>query len=107
MELRRDVTFEEDVAYRRSRRINSDSDNSQELLASPSTPAEKETMEDDIIEPTDPIFELFQILLLAILLYWDKKEDLLGLVRLYRMLRDMLLPTHSRRERDCKDMDVT
>ena len=53
MELSRDVTFEEDVAYRRSRRTDSDSDDSQELLASPSAPVEKETLEDDIIEPTD------------------------------------------------------
>ena len=56
MELSRDVTFEEDVAYRRSRRTNSDSDDSQEeLLASPSPPVEKETMEDDVIEPIDPV----------------------------------------------------
>lgn len=55
MELSRDVTFEEDVAYRRSRRSNSDSHDSQELLASPSTPAKRETMEDDIVEPTDPV----------------------------------------------------
>ena len=53
--MSRDVTFEEDVAYRRSRHIDSDSDDSQELLASPSPPVEKETMEDDVIEPTDPI----------------------------------------------------
>jgi len=53
MDLSRDVTFEEDVAYRRSKRTNSDSDDSQELLASPSPPAEKETMEDDVIEPID------------------------------------------------------
>ena len=55
MELSRDVTFEEDVAYRRSRRTDNDSDYSQELLASPSPPTEKETMEDDVIEPTDPV----------------------------------------------------
>ena len=55
MELSRDVTFEEDVAYRRSRRTDCDSDDSQELLASPSPPAEKKTVEDDIIEPTDPV----------------------------------------------------
>ena len=55
MELSTDVTFEEDVAYRRSGRSDSDSDDSQELLASPSLAAKRETMEDDIIEPTDPI----------------------------------------------------
>ena len=55
MELSRDVTFEEDVAYQRSRRTDSDSDDSQELLASPSPPAEKETLQDDIIEPTDRV----------------------------------------------------
>ena len=55
MELRRDVTFEEDVAYQRSRCIDNDSDDLQELLASPSPLAEKETMEDDVIEPIDPI----------------------------------------------------
>ena len=55
MELSRDVTFEEDVAYRRSRRSDNDSDDSQELLAPPSPPVEKKTVEDDIIEPTDPV----------------------------------------------------
>ena len=55
MELSRDVTFEEDVAYRRSRRSNWDSDDSQEILVSPSTPAEREIMDDDIVEPTDPV----------------------------------------------------
>ena len=55
MELSRDVTFEEDVAYRRSRCIDSDSDDSHELLVSPSPPAEREIMEDDIVEPTDPV----------------------------------------------------
>ena len=58
MELSRDVTFEEDVAYWRSRRTNNDNDDSQDLLASPSPPAEKETLEDDIVEPTnlvDPV----------------------------------------------------
>ena len=55
MELSRDVTFEEDMAYRRSRRTDSDSDDSQELLVSPSPLAERETMEDDIVEPTDPV----------------------------------------------------
>ena len=32
MELRRDVTFEEDMAYRRSRRSDWDSDDSQEIF---------------------------------------------------------------------------
>ena len=55
MELSRDVTFEEDVAYRRSRHTDNDSDDSQKLLASPPPPAEKETLEDDIVEPTDAV----------------------------------------------------
>ena len=55
MELSRDVTFEEDVAYRRSRRTHSDSDDSQELSASPCPPTEKENVEDDIVEPTNPV----------------------------------------------------
>ena len=44
MELRRYVTFEEDVGDQRSRSTNSDSDDLQELLAYPSPLAEKETM---------------------------------------------------------------
>ena len=58
MELNRDVTFEEDVAYRRSRCTNSENDEqdaSQELLASPSPPVEKETLEDDSVKPIDPV----------------------------------------------------
>ena len=55
MELRRDVTFQEDVAYRRSRCSDSDNDDLQELLASPSPPTKKETLDDDIAEPTDPV----------------------------------------------------
>lgn len=58
MELSRDITFEEDAAYRRSRHTNSDSDQqdaSQELLDSPSPLAKKETLEDDSIEPIDPV----------------------------------------------------
>ena len=51
-------SMEEDVAYQRSRRTESDSDEqdaSQKVLASPSPPAEKETLEDDSVEPTDPV----------------------------------------------------
>ena len=59
IELSRDVTFEEDVAYRRSRHTKSDSDEQeapQEVLASPSPLVEKESMEDnDLVEPTDPV----------------------------------------------------
>ena len=55
MELIRDVTFEEDVAYQRSRHIKNDTDDSQKLLASPYPPAERETTEDDIIQPTNPV----------------------------------------------------
>ena len=55
MELSKDVTFEEDVAYRRSRRTDCDSDDSQEILVSPSPPTEREIMDDDIVEPTDPV----------------------------------------------------
>ena len=55
MELSRDVTFQEDVAYRRLKHSNNDNIDSQELLVSPSPPAERETMEDDIIEPIDPV----------------------------------------------------
>ena len=50
---------------------------------------------------------LFQIIFLEIQLCWDRKKDLLGLVRFYRMLRDMLLPVHFGRARDRRDMDVT
>ena len=55
MELSRDVTFEEDVAYRRSRHIDSDSDDLQEILVSPSPLVERETMADDIVELTDSV----------------------------------------------------
>ena len=55
MELSIYVTFEEDVAYQRSKCSDSDSDDLQELLVSPSPLAERETMEDDIIEPTYPV----------------------------------------------------
>ena len=47
MELSRDVTFEEDVAYWRSRRSDWDSDDSQERMVSPSPPAEREIMDVD------------------------------------------------------------
>ena len=43
------------MAYQRSRHSDSDSDDLQELLTSPSPPAKRETMEDDIVEPTDPV----------------------------------------------------
>ena len=59
MEVRRGVTFEEDVAYWRSRHTDSDSDDSQYLLASSSSPGKNETMEDDSIETTDPIDPIF------------------------------------------------
>ena len=52
MELSRDVTFEEDVAYRRSRRSDWDSNDLQEILVSPSTLVEREIMD---VEPTDPV----------------------------------------------------
>ena len=59
IELSRDVTFEEDVAYRRSIHAESDSDEQeapQEVLASPSPAVERESMEeDDSIPLTDPI----------------------------------------------------
>ena len=55
MELSRDVTFEEDVAYRRSRRTYYDSDDSQEILVSPSPPAKREIMDVDVVEPMDPM----------------------------------------------------
>ena len=61
IELSRDVTFEQDVAYRRSRRTDSNSDDLQELLVSPSPPAEKEIMEDDIVEPTDLVDRLMRV----------------------------------------------
>ena len=50
IELSRDVTFEEDISYRRSRHAESDSDEqeaSQEVLASPSPTVERESMEED------------------------------------------------------------
>ena len=43
------------MAYWRSRRTDSDNDDLQLLLVSPSPEAERETMEDDIVEPTDPV----------------------------------------------------
>jgi ribosomal protein S12 methylthiotransferase accessory factor YcaO len=60
MELSRDVTFEEDVAYQTSKHIDNDSDDSQELLASPSPPTKKETMEDDVIESIDLVDPVVQ-----------------------------------------------
>ena len=53
MELSIDVTFKEDMAYQRSRRLDWDSDDSQEILVSSSPPAEREIMDDDVVEPTD------------------------------------------------------
>ena len=61
IELSRDVTFEEDVAYRRSRHTDSDNDEQeapQEVLAPPSTTIEESMEDDDPVEPTnlvDPI----------------------------------------------------
>ena len=59
IELSRDVTFEEDVAYWRSRHAESDNDEqeaSQEVLTSPSLAVERESMEeDDLVELTDPV----------------------------------------------------
>ena len=61
IELSRDVTFEEDVAYQRSRHTQSDNDEQeapQELLAAPPL-VEKESMEDDdpleLTDLVDPI----------------------------------------------------
>ena len=59
IELSRDVTFEEDITYRRSRHVESDSDEQeapQEVLASPSPTIEREPMgEDDSVHLTDPL----------------------------------------------------
>jgi transposase InsO family protein len=59
IELSRDVTFEEDIAYQRSKYAKSDSDEQeapQEVLASSSTVVERESMEeDDSVPPTDPV----------------------------------------------------
>ena len=41
------------MSYQRSRRLDNDSEDSKELLVSPSPPGERETMKDDIVEPTD------------------------------------------------------
>ena len=57
--MSRDITFEEDIAYQRSRHAESDSDEqeaTQEMLAFPSLAVEKESMEeDDSIPPTSPV----------------------------------------------------
>ena len=57
--MSRDVTFEEDIAYRRSRHTESDSDEQeapQEVLASPSPAVERESMEEeDSVPPTTPV----------------------------------------------------
>ena len=48
IELSRDVTFEEDIAYQRSRHTESDSDEQeapQDVLASPSPMSERESIE--------------------------------------------------------------
>ena len=59
IELSRDVTFEEDIAYRRSGHAESDSDEQeapQEVLASPSPAVEGESMEeDDSAPPADSV----------------------------------------------------
>ena len=59
IELSRDVTFEEDIAYRRSRHAESDSDEQeapQEVLASPSPAVERKSMEeDDLAPPIDSV----------------------------------------------------
>ena len=59
IELSRDVTFEEDIAYRRSRHAESDSDEQEapwEVLASPSLAVEREPMEeDDSVSLADPV----------------------------------------------------
>jgi hypothetical protein len=54
IELSRDVTFEEDIAYRRSRHAESDSDEKEaprEVLDSPSHVVERESMEEDHLAP--------------------------------------------------------
>ena len=59
IELSRDVTFEDDIAYRRSRHTKSDSDEQeapQDVLASPSPTIERESIEEDYsAPPTDSI----------------------------------------------------
>ena len=59
IKLSRDVTFEEDVAFQRSRHADSDSDEQEaphEVLDDPSPLVAKESMEDDdSVEPTNPI----------------------------------------------------
>ena len=50
IELSRDVTFEEDISYRRSRHGESDSDEQEapwEVLASPSPTIERESIDED------------------------------------------------------------
>ena len=106
MELSRDVTFEEDVAYRISRRSDSDSDDSQELLVSPSRPAEREIMEDDIEEPTDAVDPVVPDPVPRDIAVMGQKRRPAWLVILYRMSRVMLLSVHSGRARDHGDMDV-
>ena len=61
IELSRDVTFE-DIAYRRSRHLESDSDEQeapQEVLASPSPTVERESMEEDDSVPPTYLMDLF------------------------------------------------
>ena len=55
--MSRDVTFEKDIAYQRSRHVERDSDEQeapQEVLASPSPAVKRESMEeDDSVPPID------------------------------------------------------
>ena len=57
--MSRDVTFEEDITYRRSRHAKSDSDEQEaprEVLDSPSPTVEREFMEeDDLVPLTNPV----------------------------------------------------
>ena len=53
-----------------------------------------------------PLISLLQILFLETLQWWDRREDQHGLVRPYRMLRDMLLPIPSGRRKGRRDMDA-
>ena len=61
IELSRDVTFEEDVDYRISRHIESDSDEQeapQDVLGSPSPVIERKSIEEDYSAPLDDSVDL-------------------------------------------------
>jgi hypothetical protein len=104
--VRRDVTFEEEVSFRRSRGsyMEIDSERQEEMVPSPPHPP---TVQRETIEPIDPIDLVDPVALVDVPrdIAVGQKRPAWALVRLCRRKKDMqLLVVPSERERDLRDI---